>query len=71
MLPQRIKVVHKEEDGKKKKSIAYEKLIFILCKACAEKANQNECEHTDDERSFTGTWTTNEINKAIEKVTKF
>ena len=67
VLPQRIKVVHKEEEGKEKKSIVYEKLIFTLCKACAEKADQNECEHTDDERSFIGTWTTDEINKAIEK----
>ena len=67
VLPQRIKVVHKEEEGKKKKSTAYEKLIFMLCKACAEKTNQNECEHTDDERSFIGTWTTVEVNKAIEK----
>ena len=37
VLPQCIKVVHKEEEGKKKKSIAYEKLIFMLCKTCAEK----------------------------------
>ena len=66
-MPQRIKVVHKEEEGKKKKSIVYEKLIFTLCKTCAEKTNQNECEHTDDERSFIGTLTTDEIKKAIEK----
>ena len=38
-----------------------------MCKACAEKISQNECEHTDYERSFIGTWTTDEINKAIEK----
>ena len=67
VLPQRIKVVHKEEEGKKKKSIVYEKLIFTLCKACAETRNQNKCKHTDKERSFIGTWTTDEFNKAIEK----
>ena len=67
VLPQCIKVVHEEEEGKKNKSIAYEKLIFTLCKACAEKTHQNECEHTDDERSFIGTWTTDEVNKAIKK----
>ena len=55
VLPQRIKVD------------SYEKLIFTLCKACAETRNQNECEHTDDERSFIGTWTTHEVNKAIEE----
>ena len=66
VLPQHIKVVHEEEEGKKR-FIAYEKLIFTLCKACAEKTNQNEYEHTDDGRSFIGTWTTDEVNKALEK----
>ena len=55
VLPQRIKVD------------SYEKLIFTLCKACAETRNQNECKHTDDERSFICTWTTDEINNAIQK----
>ena len=67
VLPQRIKVVHEEKEGKKKKSIAYEKLVFTLCKACAETRNQNKCEHSDNERSFTGTWTTDEVNKALKK----
>ena len=34
---------------------------------CAETRNQNECKHTDDKRSFIGTWTTDEVNNAIEK----
>ena len=34
---------------------------------CAETRNQNECKHTDAERSFIGTWTTGEISKAINK----
>ena len=55
VLPQRIKVD------------SYEKLVFTLCKACAEPMNQNKCDHSDDERSFIGTWTTDEVNKAIEK----
>ena len=55
ILPQRIKVD------------SYEKLVFTLCKACAETRNQNKCEHTDNERLFIGTWTTDEINKALEK----
>ena len=55
VLPQRIKVD------------SYEKLVFTLCKAYAETRNQNKCEHTDNERSFIGTWTTDEINKALEK----
>ena len=38
-----------------------------MCKTCAETRNQNECKHTDAQRSFIGTWTTDEVNKAIEK----
>ena len=38
-----------------------------MCKACAETRNKNKCKHTDNERSFIGTWTTDEINKALEK----
>ena len=55
VLPQRIKVD------------SYEKLVFTLCKACAETRNQNKCEHSDNERSFIGTWTTDEVSTAIEK----
>ena len=43
ILPQRIKVDN------------YDKLIFTLCKTCAETRNQNKCEHSDNERSFIGT----------------
>ena len=55
VLPQRIKVD------------SCEKLIVTLSKMCAEPKNQNECKHTDDKRSFIGTWITDEVNKAIEK----
>ena len=44
-----------------------EKLLFPLCRTCAEIQQQTSCEHTVDERALTGTWCTNEINKAIEK----
>ena len=43
-----------------------EKLLFPLCRTCAEQ-QQTRCEHTEEERAITGTWCTNEINKAIEK----
>ena len=33
---------------------------------CAGR-NQNKCEHSDNERSFMGTWTTDEVNTAVEK----
>ena len=55
VLPQRIKVD------------SYEKLIFTLCKMCAETRNQNECNHTDTQRSFICTWTTDEVSKAVDK----
>ena len=54
-LPQRIKVD------------SYEKLVFTLCKKCAETRNQSKCKHTVDQRSFVGTWTTDEVSKAVDK----
>ena len=44
-----------------------EKLIFPLCVKCAVENNQAKCTHTDEERAFVGTWSTVEVNKAIEK----
>ncbi|XP_022201924.1 uncharacterized protein LOC120353948 [Nilaparvata lugens] len=43
-----------------------EKLLFPLCIKCA-KDKTKVCEHTDEQRIFSGTWTTIEINKALEK----
>ena len=42
------------------------KLVFHLCKACAETREQQPCRHTQEERSFVGTWVTDEIKKAIK-----
>ena len=55
VLPQRIKVD------------SYEKLVFTLCKKCAETRNQSKCKHTESQRSFVGTWTTDEVSKAVDK----
>ena len=44
-----------------------EKLLFPLCRTCAEQQQQTQCKHTEEERAITGTWCTNEIKKAIEK----
>ena len=57
VLPQRIKV----------DNYTYKRLLFPLCKTCAETNNQNNCEHTNEERPLIGTWPTIEVNKAIEK----
>ena len=43
------------------------KLLFPLCRTCAIYQQQTKCEHNAEQRSITGTWCTNEINKALEK----
>ncbi|KAK7588176.1 hypothetical protein V9T40_005421 [Parthenolecanium corni] len=42
-----------------------EKLLFPLCVKCAETKSEI-CRHSDAERPFMGTWTTVEVNRAIE-----
>lgn len=43
------------------------KLVFTLCRTCAEINNQtSECAHDDAARSLTGVWTTFEFQKAID-----
>ncbi|CAL2047004.1 unnamed protein product [Caenorhabditis brenneri] len=42
------------------------KLVFALCWTCAKYQLQQTCTHTDEERSFTGTFTTVEMKKALE-----
>ncbi|XP_070560096.1 uncharacterized protein [Ptychodera flava] len=43
------------------------KLMFPLCRICADTKQQSPCEHNDEQRSFVGTWTTPELAKAVEK----
>ena len=43
------------------------KLVFPLCRSCAEEKQQQPCHHTDEQRSITGTFTTIELEKALEK----
>ena len=42
------------------------KLMFPLCRKCAESLQQTPCEHTDEERMLSGTWCSIEIDKALE-----
>nr|DAC81407.1 TPA_asm: PolB-C [Rhodactis coral adintovirus] len=42
------------------------KLMFPLCRTCAENLQQTPCEHTDEERMLSGTWCSIEIEKARE-----
>ena len=43
------------------------KLMFPLCKACADTCNQTPCTHTDSKRAMQGTWCSIELEKALEK----
>ena len=50
------------------------KLLFPLCRTCAQQnikqallERSDKCPHSDAERCLTGTWTTLELQKAIEK----
>jgi hypothetical protein len=42
------------------------KLIFALCRTCAEEITSEECCHDESEREFTGTWVIDEVRKAVE-----
>ena len=43
------------------------KLMFALCKTCADTCNQTPCTHTESQRAIQGTWCTVEVMKALEK----
>jgi hypothetical protein len=43
------------------------KLYFALCKICMTEDNRDFCTHTDEERSYLGTWGIPELELAIEK----
>ena len=46
--------------------IKREKLIFTLCTKCFDE-KCDSCTHNDEERALLGTWTTDEVSKALEK----
>ena len=43
------------------------KLMYTLCRTCAELQNSNPCNHTNDERLLIGTWTTIELIEALAR----
>ncbi|GBN33084.1 hypothetical protein AVEN_7622-1 [Araneus ventricosus] len=43
------------------------KFMLPLCRTCAEELNQNPCQHGNHERSFIGTWVTEEVKLSIQK----
>ena len=44
-----------------------DKLLFPLCRTCAERGRPGRCTHMDEERVLSGTFTTMELNKAVKK----
>ncbi|KAF4524515.1 hypothetical protein B566_EDAN011526 [Ephemera danica] len=45
----------------------HNKLLFVLCRSCAEEMNPDDCDHEDEsERILSGTWVLSEIHKALE-----
>ena len=43
------------------------KLVFTLCRTCAEFKSKDRCDHNDEQRAITGLWVSLEIKKTIEK----
>ncbi|XP_018568461.1 uncharacterized protein LOC108908806 [Anoplophora glabripennis] len=43
------------------------KLMFVLCRICAQQMQRNTCSHEEDERALSGTWVIDEVVKALEK----
>jgi hypothetical protein len=43
------------------------KLLFSLCRSCAESFEEGKCEHSDEERAIQGTWFSEEVKLAVEK----
>lgn len=42
------------------------KLLFPLCRTCAEEGSQVDCTHSDEQRALTGTWVSLELDKAVK-----
>lgn len=42
------------------------KLIFSLCLSCTQEQNQDSCQHTDEERKFTGEFVSVELAEALK-----
>lgn len=43
------------------------KLMFLLCRTCGETLNQDDCNHTEEERALSGVYVIDEVRKALEK----
>jgi hypothetical protein len=45
----------------------HDKLLFVLCRSCAQTMNSNACDHNEEtDRILPGTWVISEVCKAVE-----
>ena len=44
-----------------------DKVLLPLCRTCATTQQHEKCEHSPDDRAFTGTWCSNKIALALKK----
>jgi hypothetical protein len=45
------------------------KLLFPVCRTCAETRSEEHCEHRDEERAIEGAWPSCELYRAMDKGT--
>ncbi|XP_044591456.1 uncharacterized protein LOC123269685 [Cotesia glomerata] len=45
----------------------HNRLLFALCRTCAQELRQTGCNHKTKDRKFTGTWVVDEVKKAVSK----
>ena len=41
------------------------KMMFVLCRMCAETEKQSICNHSVSDRSLSGTWVSVELQKSV------
>lgn len=46
---------------------ANKKLLFPLCRTCANEFRQGDCDHNNEDRKLIGTWTTEELKYALKR----
>jgi hypothetical protein len=45
------------------------KLLFPVCRTCAETRHDGDCGHNEEERAIEGAWTTCELYRAMDRGT--
>ncbi|XP_070548560.1 uncharacterized protein [Ptychodera flava] len=61
------RLYHECEGNEEIHYVDFTSLYPYVNKSCVDTKQQAPCEHSDDQRSFVGTWTTPDLAKALEK----